>query len=123
MINKLSSFISRRPVLVAIALTLITIIPGYYAYKGLSLNVVLEEMLPADSNNVELFLRFGEQFGGANTTLIEVKNKKGNIYNLEYLTKYKEIAEEVYYNKTTYRHLSQSLVLRKTKAITAVNAG
>ncbi|MBL4743425.1 MAG: MMPL family transporter [Cycloclasticus sp.] len=117
MINKLSSFISRRPVLVAIALTLITIIPGYYAYKGLSLNVVLEEMLPADSNNVELFLRFGEQFGGANTTLIEVKNKKGNIYNLEYLTKYKEIAEEVYYNKTTYRHLSQSLVLRKTKAI------
>tara|TARA_R110002074_G_scaffold373069_2_gene548785 strand:+ start:40578 stop:42893 length:2316 start_codon:yes stop_codon:yes gene_type:complete len=117
MINALSNFISRKPVLVALALTIITIIPGYYAYKGLSLNVVLEEMLPENANNVDLFLRFGEQFGGANTTLIEVKNKKGNIYNLEYLTKYKQIAEDVYYNKSTYRHLSQSLVLRKTKAI------
>ncbi|MBV1875365.1 MAG: MMPL family transporter [Cycloclasticus sp.] len=117
MINKLASFISRRPVLVASILAVLTIIPGYYAYKGLSLNVVLEEMLPANSNNVELFLRFGEQFGGANTTLIEVKNKKGNIYNLDYLTKYKQIAEDVYYNSSTYRHLSQSLVLRKTKAI------
>lgn len=117
MINNLSSFISRHPVFVASLLALITIVPGYYANKGLSLNVVLEEMLPADSNNVELFLRFGEQFGGANTTLIEVKNKKGNIYNLEYLKNYKQIAEDVYYNKSTYRHLSQSLVLRKTKAI------
>lgn len=117
MINKLSSFIARRPVLVTVILALLTVIPGYYAYKGLSLNVVLEEMLPANSNNVELFLRFGEQFGGANTTLIEVKNKKGNIYNLDYLTKYKQIAEDVYYNNSTYRHLSQSLVLRKTKAI------
>jgi len=74
-------------------------------------------MLPENANNVDLFLRFGEQFGGANTTLIEVKNKKGNIYNIDYLTKYKQIAEDVYYNKSTYRHLSQSLVLRKTKAI------
>ena len=117
MINKLASFIARRPVLVAVILGIITVIPGYYAYKGLSLNVVLEEMLPADSTNVDLFLRFGEQFGGANTTLVEVRNKKGNIYDLEFLEKYKEIAEDVYYNKHTYRHLSQSLVLRKTKAI------
>ena len=117
MIKKLSSFIARQPVLVTAILALLTIIPGYYAYKGLSLDVVLEEMLPANSNNVELFLRFGEQFGGANTTLIEVKNKKGDIYNLDFLSKYKQIAEDVYYNKDTYRHLSQSLVLRKTKAI------
>jgi len=117
MIKKFANLIARRPVLVAIILGIITIIPGYYAYKGLSLNVILEEMLPANSNNVELFLRFGEQFGGANTTLIEVRNKKGDIYNLEFLEKYKEIAEDVYYNKHTYRHLSQSLVLRKTKAI------
>jgi len=117
MIKKLANFIARRPVLVATILGIITIIPGYYAYKGLSLNVVLEEMLPADSTNVDLFLRFGEQFGGANTTLIEVRNKKGDIYNLDFLEKYKEIAEDVYYNKHTYRHLSQSLILRKTKAI------
>jgi len=116
-IDSLANFISRRPVLVAVALTIITIIPGYYAYKGLSLNVVLEEMLPANSENVELFLRFGKQFGGANTTLIEVRNKNGDVYDIDFLKKYKAIAEDVYYHKGTYRHLSQSLVLRKTKAI------
>jgi len=49
--------------------------------------------------------------------LIEIKNEQGSIYSLEFLEKYKEIADEVYYNPDTQRHLSQSLVLRKTKAI------
>ena len=115
--NTIADFISRRAGWVLSLLLLITIIPGYFAYKGLSLDVVLEEMLPAGAKNVELFLRFGAQFGGANTTLIEVKNKQGDIYDTEFLEKYKKIAEDVFYNPDTHRHLSQSLILRKTKAI------
>lgn len=94
-----------------------TLFPAYYTYNSLSLKVILEEMLPADAKNVELFNRFGKQFGGANTTLIEVTNNKGDIYSKEFLQKYKEIAEEIYYNEDTHRHLSQSLILRKTKVI------
>jgi len=74
-------------------------------------------MLPEGAHNVELFNRFGPQFGGANTTLIEVKNTQGSIYSIEFLEKYKKIADDVYYHPDTQRHLSQSLVLRKTKAI------
>lgn len=118
MVDRISGFVVRQAGLVFAALILFTLIPAYYAYQGLSLNVVLDEMLPADSRNIELFNRFGEQFGGANTTLIEVRNKQGNIYSTEFLEKYKAIAEEVYYNEGTQRHLSQSLILRKTKAIT-----
>lgn len=117
MVDKLSGFITNRAGFVFLALMLITLFPAYFAYNGLSLNVVLEEMLPADAKNVQLFNRFGEQFGGANTTLIEVTNKKGDIYSKEFLQKYKEIAEEIYYNDDTHRHLSQSLILRKTKVI------
>jgi predicted RND superfamily exporter protein len=115
--NRIADFVSKRAGMVLALLLLLTTIPGYFAYHGLSLNVVLEEMLPAGAKNVELFLRFGAQFGGANTTLIEVKNKQGNIYNAEFLEKYKKIAEDVFYNPDTHRHLSQSLILRKTKAI------
>ena len=117
MVSRISRFVTSRAKLVFALLMLLTLVPGYFAYQGLSLNVVLEEMLPAGANNVALFQRFGAEFGGANTTLIEIKNKKGNIYSIEFLEKYKEIADEVYYNPDTQRHLSQSLVLRKTKAI------
>ncbi len=117
MSDNIAKFVSLNARWLVLGLLLLTAIPGYYAYKGLSLNVVLEEMLPENSKNVELFMRFGAQFGGANTTLIEVKNKKGNIYSAEFLDKYKKIAEDVFYNPNTHRHLSQSLILRKTKAI------
>jgi len=117
MVGRVSRFVTSRAKLVFAVLLVFTAVPAYFAYTGLSLNVVLEEMLPAGSKNVELFQRFGAQFGGANTTLIEIKNEQGNIYSLEYLEKYKEIADEIYYNPDTQRHLSQSLVLRKTKAI------
>jgi predicted RND superfamily exporter protein len=117
MVSRISFFVTRHATLVFSALMLLTLIPAYFAYSGLSLKVILEEMLPADANNVQLFQRFGAEFGGANTTLIEVKNEKGNVYSLEFLERYKEIADEVYYNPNTQRHLSQSLVLRKTKAI------
>ncbi len=118
MIQRFADFICLRAWTVLIILLAMTSIPAYYAYQGLSLNVVLEEMLPAGAKNVDLFLRFGAQFGGANTTLIEIKNEKGNIYDFEFLKKYKKIAEDVYYNPDTHRHLSQSLILKKTKAIT-----
>jgi predicted RND superfamily exporter protein len=117
MTGRISKFVTVNAGYVFAFLMILTLIPVYFAYTGLSLNVVLEEMLPADSKNVKLFQRFGEQFGGANTTLIEIKNNKGNIYSPEFLDTYKAIAEEVYYNPNTYRHLSQSMVLRKTKVI------
>ncbi|MGB0206111.1 MAG: efflux RND transporter permease subunit [Neptuniibacter sp.] len=117
MTRRISNYVTTHAGYVFAFLMVVTLIPAYFAYTGLSLNVVLEEMLPADAENVKLFQRFGEQFGGANTTLIEIKNEKGSIYSEEFLRTYKEIAEEVYYNPTTQRHLSQSMVLRKTKVI------
>ena len=118
MVSRFAEFVSRRAGTILIFLLVISAIPAYFAFKGLSLNVILEEMLPEGANNVELFERFGSQFGGANTTIIEVKNKQGDIYSRNFLDKYKKIADDIYYRPDTYRYLSQSLVLRKTKAIT-----
>ncbi len=118
MIQRFADFVCKRAWTVLLILLTLTSVPAYYAYHGLSLDVVLEEMLPAGAKNVDLFLRFGAQFGGANTTLIEIKNEQGDIYDVEFLNKYKKIAEDIYYHPDTHRHLSQSLVLKKTKAIT-----
>lgn len=117
MTDKLARFVTEKAAYVVIVLLAITMVPLYYASKGLSINVVLEEMYPSDSKNVELFKRFSEQFGGANLTLVEVKNNNGTIYDTDYLKIYKKIAEDIYYHEDTQRHLNQSLVLRKTKVI------
>ena len=77
------------------------------------MHVVLEEMLPTEAKNVQLYMRFSEQFGGANTTLIEIKNKKGSIYSKEFLEKYKKVAEDVYYRPDGIRHLNQSLAVAR----------
>jgi predicted RND superfamily exporter protein len=75
-------------------------------------------MLPADAYNVELYQRFGAQFGGANTTLFEIRTTEESIYTTAFLEKYKRIADDIYYHPDTIRHLVQSLALRKAKAIT-----
>jgi hypothetical protein len=71
--------VARRALLVLIVLLGATCVPAYFATHGLSLNVVLEKMLPAKAKNTQLYMRFAAQFGGANTTLIELRNKKGTI--------------------------------------------
>ena len=115
--RRLAAFIARRPLTVFLVMTALTAVPGYFAVSGLSFDVALEEMMPLDSHNVELVRRFGAQFGGANTTLIEVRTKDASIYSLEFLKKYKRIADDIYYHPESIRHLNQNLALRKTKAV------
>lgn len=117
-IDALSSFVARKALLVLLVLSAITSVPAFFSWHGLSLNVVLEKMLPTQAKNTQLYMRFSAQFGGANTTLIEIKNKEGSIYSKAFLEKYKKVAEEVYYRPDSIRHLNQSLVLRKTKKVT-----
>lgn len=115
--NTLARAVVRRPLPIIAVLGVLTIALGWFAQYGLSFRVVLEEMLPVGRENVQLMHRFGAQFGGANTTLIAVERVDGTIYDEEFLARYKDIADRVHYHPDTIRHLVQSLVLRKTKAI------
>lgn len=113
----LARFVTRRPLLVLVAVLLITCVPGYFAWQGLSVKVSLNDLLPKGAPNVELYQRFGAQFGGTNTVLVEVRTKGESIYDPDFLAKYKRIADDLYYSKDSIRYLNQSLALRKTKAI------
>lgn len=102
-------------------LAVILAVTGFFAIqasKGVSLNVVLEEMLPVKRSNVQLIQKFGAQFGGANTALISLRNENGLIYDSEFLDTYAKLSDEIYFHPDVVRHLVQSLALRKTKAVT-----
>jgi len=115
--HRISQFIVRFPILVLAIITLVTSVMVYYAQSGLSLKVVLEEMLPVGRNNVQLIQKFGSQFGGANTTLIALESASDSIYDLEFLKLYQKASDDIYFHPDTIRHLVQSLALRKTKAV------
>lgn len=117
MINAISHTITKHPLYVFLFTVIITSIAGYYAFTGLSLRVTLIDLLPVQSNNVKLYMKFSEQFGGANTTLITVENTEGSIYDPEFLRKFRRISDEIYFNPDVIRNLVQSIALRKTKAV------
>lgn len=116
--KKLSHLVVSHPVKVLIILLSISILMTYHAREGLSLKVVLEEMLPIERSNVQLIQKFGSQFGGANTTLIALGSNEGDIYKPKFLEAYKKFSDELYFHPDTIRHLVQSLSLRKTKSVT-----
>lgn len=115
--EKFSKFVVSHPLKILAVYVAATIVLMFFVATGLSIKVVLEEMLPVKSENVKLIQKYGAQFGGANTTLISLKNKSGDIYSKEYLSKYAEVSEKVYFYDGAKRHLIQSLALRKTKSI------
>ncbi|MFT4727795.1 MAG: putative RND superfamily exporter protein [Granulosicoccus sp.] len=114
---RFAGFISRNPWWVLACLMTITAWLGFEVSRGLSLRVLLEEMLPTERHNVQLVQKFGAQFGGANTTLIAIRNTKGDIYDPEFLQLYSDIVDEIYYHPDAIRHLVQALSLRKTKSV------
>ncbi|MFO7551637.1 MAG: efflux RND transporter permease subunit [Haliea sp.] len=117
MINTISHGVTKHPILILLFTLTVTVLAAFYAISGLSVQVVLEEMLPVHRSNIQLYSKFSEQFGGTNTTLITVENTTGDIYNAEFLEKYRRISNEIYFHPSAIRHLVQSLSLRKTKAV------
>ncbi len=95
----------------------LTAVMLYFAITGVSLRVVLDEMLPGSHSNVLAHKKFGERFGGINTVLTAVKNEKGDIYDPVFLKKYREIADKIFYNESIYRPLSESINMRKVRAV------
>ena len=115
--SRIALFVRHRAPVIAAVMFAVTVFFGYESYTHLSLKVVLEAMLPVHHSNVQLVSKFGAQFGGSNTTLIMVESTDGDIYNQNFLTAYKRIADEIYFHPSVHRHLVQALTLRKTKSI------
>ncbi len=117
MIQSLARFTVANSRKLLLIFGVLSIAAGYFAATQLTMRVALEELLPASHKNVELFARYSGQFGGANTTIVSVRNKNGMIYDPEFLQTYKDVTDKVFFNQDTIRPLTQSLALRKTKAV------
>jgi len=76
--------------------TVLTLVLGYQAL-GISLNAAFDKMIPTKHPYIANFLEHRSQLGGLGNTLrIAIENKKGTIYDREYLEVVKKITDEMF---------------------------
>src|SRR3990172_4371215 len=110
----------RLPILIATLL-----LTGFciYSMKGLGYKTVLESTLPPKHPYVQIHKRFQEMFGGANTMLVAVESKKGDIFNKKFLEKFKFLTDEIKFYPDAVTSQVISISREKVKNIRGVGGG
>ncbi|MBI1987638.1 MAG: MMPL family transporter [Nitrospinae bacterium] len=116
--RRLARLLVEHTGVVLVVMLLFTGVFAYFLVTGLKLKIILEEMVPQGHPYVKIYNTYAPIFGGANTTLVEVRTAKGNIYHPQFLQRFRKITEDLYYYPDTNRFSMQSIALKKTKAIT-----
>lgn len=117
MVKFIANFVVSAPRLILLTAIALTMAALYFAMTGLSLKVVLEDMLPAEHPNVLLYEQFADRFGGVNTIIVKVENERGDVFDAEFLTKYREISDAFFFHEGNRRPLFEAVNLRKTRAV------
>lgn len=55
------------------------------------------KMVPQEHPYMETFLEYYDEFGGANTVLVALKNKEGDIYQPAFMEKLRKLTDEVFF--------------------------
>jgi predicted RND superfamily exporter protein len=78
-------------------LTLVAVATAFFAYHAMQLQLLsrFDELLPANHPFVGVHRKFAKSFGGANTVLIMVRVRQGDIFNVKTLDKIWAITEEI----------------------------
>ena len=94
--KKFSDFIIEKRIPV---LTIISLISIFFVYNIIKLRVYTKyaDLLPQSHEYIKLHNMIRAQFGGANTVIMVLQVKEGDIFNTTTLQKIKDITEELYY--------------------------
>lgn len=120
--ERFSRFVIRHRLPILIVALLLT---GFciYSMKGIRYRTVLESTLPPKHPYVQIHMRFQEMFGGANTMLIAVESKKGDIFYKKFLEKFKFLTDEVKFHPDAITSQVISIAREKVKNIRGVGGG
>ena len=78
-------------------LTVVAVTTAFFGYHALQLQLLsrFDELLPANHPFIAVHRQFAKSFGGANTVLIMVRVRQGDIFNVKTLDKIWAITEEI----------------------------
>ena len=75
----------------------------------LRVQAAFTKMIPLKHPYMATFLEYQSDFGGANRVLVALKNKKGEIYEKDFMEKLRKVTEEVFFVKGVERSSVTSL--------------
>ena len=107
-VGKISYWIFRyrRPLL--ILFILITVLLGAMASQ-LRVQAAFTKMIPLKHPYMATFLEYQADFGGANKVLVSLQNKKGSIFDKDFMEVLRKVNDEVFYVKGVERSSLTSL--------------
>jgi hypothetical protein len=107
-VGKISYWIFRNRKPLLIVFILITIALGAMASQ-LRVQAAFTKMIPLKHPYMQTFLQYRSDFGGANKVLVALENKKGDIYDKEFMEDLRKVTEEVFYIEGVERSSVASL--------------
>ena len=101
--------------IILIIMCICSVVFIYGVTRRLSVEVILEEMIPPQHPFIKLYKQYVEQYGGSNTVMVALKVKNGDIFNVQTLEKIKRVNDEILFYRDVRRAFVYSIAQRKSK--------
>jgi hypothetical protein len=102
---------------IMVVTALLTLLFVYGLGRHLSVQVLLEEMVPPAHPFVKLHGEYESQYGGSSTVVVSLVVKEGDIFNSATLQKIKRVNDEILFYRDVRRALVSSIAQRKSKVV------
>ena len=113
-------FANRMIVIGVFALITLTL---FYAASQLKLDAGFEKNIPLNHEYMKTYMENRADFGGANSILVSVCDKNGNIFNTQFFDTLKNVHDQLFFINGVDRSLVVSLFAPSTRFTEIVEGG
>ena len=105
--------------------TIISLTTLFFAYqvKDLKVSTNFADLLPQGHEYIKLHNRIRSQFGGANSVVLVLQVREGDIFTPQTLQKIRDITDELYFIPSVDRFKIASIALKKMMLMEAISGG
>lgn len=121
-IDQIERFVFNRRGLIVALFSIITIILAAFASR-LTLDAGFEKNIPLKHEYMQTYLKYQENFGGANSILISVCAREGDIYRTSFFDTLKQVHDAIFFTNGVNRALVSSIYSPSTRFTEIVEGG
>jgi len=120
--RKLADSLIRQRLPILIAFVVATLLLGLSATR-LHVDARFEKSIPRNHAFMKAFLKFEPTFGGANTVVVALVNKQGDIFNRPFLERLKGVTDDVFFIEGVKRESVTSLWTPRVRYVEVTEEG
>ncbi len=121
-VDRLADLIYGHRAVTLALFAIITLVLGYEASQ-LKVDAGFEKQLPLKHPYIQTFLKYQDEFGGANRLLIAVKAEKGDIFTPEFFAVMKQVSDAVFLLPGVNRSTVSSIFTPNVRFVEIVEGG